>query len=107
MALLTLLWQCACGVNVQAMGYGWDALAQNAVCPQCTAREPEMLRRLLRNERPLHRVPGPLAAGPGGSGLTRGASVAEKGVEADSQPRGSDVCPEHGTHRVGDCDTDT
>lgn len=53
------------------------------------------------------RVPGPLAAGPGGSGETRGASDASTGVEADSQPRGFDVCPEHGTHRVGDCDTDT
>lgn len=42
------------------------------------------------------RVPGPLAAGPGGSGLTRGASDAEKGVEAHSPsregPRAQEPC---------------
>lgn len=37
-----------------------------------------------------HRVPGPLAAGPGGSGETRGASDASTGVEGDSQSRTSD-----------------
>lgn len=86
-------------------------LADLWVCVECVARVFESagvaMPDALASHVSYNRVPGPLAAGPGGSGETRGASDASTGVEADSQPRASDACPEHGTHGVGDCDTDT
>lgn len=55
-----------------------------------------------------NRVPGPLAAGPGGSGLTRGASDAEKGVEADSQSRPPVIRPDllGAFEHAGPCECD-
>lgn len=112
------IWECKIGeVDAARLPRGSDAPMRQAVqraYRELTGEWPEFTfsgwgGELTEGERAVveNRVPGPLAAGPGGSGLTRGASDAEKGVEADSQPRASDVCPEHGTHRVGDCDTDT
>ena len=77
------MFRCGCGYTAQYRTDDELCIVEAHECPLGVTSA-------IEREVGLDRVPGPLAAGPGGSGVTRGASDAEKGVEAHSQPRGGE-----------------